>query len=894
MNQNERASRYLKDANLETSGRGKLKIFFGYAAGVGKTYSMLAEAQDLKQEGQDVIIGYLEDHGRADTRNLARGLESIPVKKESYKGMYLQEFNLDGALERHPQTILVDELAHTNTKKSRHLKRYQDIQELLTAGINVYTTLNVQHLESLHDIIFEQLNVDIQERVPDYIFDMANQVKLIDIEPNDLINRLKIGKIYARNHIRQALANFFKSENLTTLRELALRKMTLRLATNSKVGTDRLLVCLSGSKSNERVIRSAAQMAQAFNSDFIAVYVKNNQFNKWEENLNNNISLAHQLGAKVIKLQGENPALQITEYAKESSVTKIVLGASPYKKIWQTRSTLVYQIGYLLPEVDEYVINSAKTNLNQVQHLNGTFLTHFKGSLSKSGSKRMAKNMLMISSVILGSTVVGELLIFAQVPLVNVVLVYMLGIMLCAINLKDQVYGFLSAFLAVISFNLFFTKPYFSLSSSPVYLLTFFLMLLVSIISNYWTLKLKHQVQYNSNRVYQTEVLLETIRKLQQAKLSTDIIDTTVQQLQKIYSATMVFYECQDSKLLQPKIYLLNQSQSSFYEFSSDNEKAIATWAFKNGQEAGLTTNTLPQAKCLYLPIFGNSPSSVVAVIGLAINSKRSLEIFDRNLIISILDECGQALSRMRILNEKRKAEIKSHQEKLRANLLRGISHDLRTPLTNISGSADILKREGNKLSDVEKYTLYESIFNDSSWLISLVENLLAMTRLESSLQVRHSPELIDDIIQESLQHLSPGFEDHKITVNLSDPLLMVMADAHLITQVIINIVNNAIQHTPEKTKISIRIFQKNTNQVQFEISNNGPKLTNGDLAHLFGLFYTGKQKQPLRAQRGLGIGLSLCKSIIEAYDGNIWAKNLNNGVCFYFTLPIWSKKNEK
>nr|WP_316044114.1 hypothetical protein [Lactiplantibacillus plantarum] len=202
--------------------------------------------------------------------------------------------------------------------------------------------------------------------------------------------------------------------------------MTLRLATNSKVGTDRLLVCLSGSKSNERVIRSAAQMAQAFNSDFIAVYVKNNQFNKWEENLNNNISLAHQLGAKVIKLQGENPALQITEYAKESSVTKIVLGASPYKKIWQTRSTLVYQIGYLLPEVDEYVINSAKTNLNQVQHLNGTFLTHFKGSLSKSGSKRMAKNMLMVSSIILGSTVVGELLIFAQVPLVNVVLVYML------------------------------------------------------------------------------------------------------------------------------------------------------------------------------------------------------------------------------------------------------------------------------------------------------------------------------------------------------------------------------------------------------------------------------------------------------------------------------------
>ena len=502
--------------------------------------------------------------------------------------------------------------------------------------------------------------------------------------------------------------------------------------------------------------------------------------------------------------------------------------------------------------------------------------------------------MAIVLGILLGSTLVGKLLSFAHVPVTNIVLVYMLGVMLCAISVQSQLYGVLSAVLAVLSFNFFFTQPYFSLASSPIYLLTFLLMLLVSIISNSWTLKIKKQARYNAQRVYQTEVLLETIRKLQSATQIKEIIETTSHQLQKIYPVPMIFYEAQGRSLDQPRLFPAGDAKIPD-EILSEDERAVAVWTLKNGQEAGATTATLPRSKGFYLPVFGDSPITVIAVVGFVINKKQPLDVFDRNLLISVLDECGQALTRMRILEKKRKTELQVRQEKLRSNLLRGISHDLRTPLTNISGSADILRQQGKTLTAVEKQTLYESIFNDASWLTSLVENLLSMTRLENSPKVKHDPELVDDIITESLNHLSPGADQHPIKVDLSDQMLMIRADARLITQVIINIVNNAIQHTPPQTKIWLHVFQKNQNQIQFEIANDGPRLDRFEAAHLFNLFYTGKNEHTGQAQRGLGIGLSLCKSIIETYGGKIWAKNLpDQGVCFYFTLPAWSIQNHE
>ncbi|MFT8392660.1 MAG: sensor histidine kinase KdpD [Liquorilactobacillus ghanensis] len=886
---------YLKLADADNDSgnkRGKLKIFFGYAAGVGKTYRMLMEAQDLRQEGYDVVVGYIERHGRSATENLIENLEVIPVKTEQHHNILLKEFDLDAALKRQPQIILVDELAHTNSPASRHEKRYQDIQELLNAGIDVYTTLNVQHLESLQNILADHLHLNVQERVPDYVFDLANQLQLIDIEPEELITRLKKGKIYAKQQIKQALTNFFTTNNLVALRELALRKMSLRLQTGSKQVVERFLVCVSGSYSSAHVIRSAAQLAEAFSCELIAVYVKEDNPDYPKNYLDFNLNLAHELGAKIVKLLGEKPAVQIAEYAKVSQVTKIILGSSPKTWLRRRENDLVTQLGLLLPEVDKYIINEPVTDssLNQQK-----IKQRFAKLKLKSFNQNVIKSWIIIFAVLIVNALISEILFHLDKQLINIVLIYILGVMVCAILVEGQKYGIFAAIAAVLCFNFFFTQPYFSLEAGSQYLITFGLMLFVAIISNSWTLKIKKQAVSNAQRVYRTEALLTTIQQLQSTKKVAEVIAIAAKQLQKIYPVPIIFYKQEHGKLTEPYLFALGSKETIAAEYFSNTEQAVAFWTLKNGQEAGAKTTTLPNSKCWYLPVFGSTPNKVMAVVAFVIPNKRQVEFFDRNLIISILDVCGQAFERMQILKAKRQAEIKAQQEKLRTDLLRGISHDLRTPLTNISGSIDVLRRQIDLISREEQLTLYDTIYKDAAWLINLVENLLAMTHLESQLQIKQSPELVDEIITEALEHLSPGADQHTIQVKLPDELLMVQVDAKLVVQVVINIVNNAVKYTPNGSHIWITAFRKNQNQVQFEISNDGPQLSVPELTNLFKLFYTGERQADLQSQRGLGIGLSLCKSVIESFGGTIWAKNLEKkGICFYFTLPAWGDKYEK
>lgn len=891
MDRTQLADNYLNNLETKSDSKGRLKIFFGYAAGVGKTFSMLAEAQDLKKLGHDVVIGYVENHQRNETNELTKGLESIPLRYSHKGSLNIPEFNLDETLKRNPEIVLVDELAHTNLEGSRHLKRYQDVQELLNAGINVYTTLNVQHLESLKDTIYEHLKVNVNERVPDYIFYLANQVKLIDIEPNDLINRLKNGKIYANSKIDQALKHFFTVNNLVVLRELALRKMTLRLSSTDHKVAERLLVCMSGAGSNAKVLRAAAQMAQAFNSDFVAVYVNDDQTDRGI--LLKNISLARELGAKIVKLQGDSPSIQIAEYAKESGVTKIVLGTSPKKHFWRLKHDLLQDLALLLPEVDEYIINTS------IQNQFGTKVGRVfskKELKIEINSYQNWNKIAWVCLILTTSTLVGFIMEMVNVPVLNIVLIYMLAVMAAAIKVESQIYGIIISISAVILFNVFFTKPYFSLQTSPMFLLTFSLMIIVSITSNYWTLKIKKQARNDAKRAYQMDVLLETTRKIQLAHNFQDIVNTTVGQLQKICKLPIVFYTFQNQNKPISKVYSFPNNTIPSNILSS-SEQAVAIWTFKNAQESGATTDTLPQSACWYLPIFGpSSTNNVIAVVGFLIN-KRSISLINnlnRNLLISILDECGQGLSRMEILKNKREIDSRVKQEKLRSTLLRGISHDLRTPLTNISGGADMLLNHQNTLTEKEKNRLFQSIFDDSSWLISLVENLLAMTSLESAPNVPRSPELVEDIITESLKHVSAGVKQYVLKVHPLDDLLMINVDPHLIAQVIVNLINNVVQHTPNKTNIVINAQQINSNQALFSIANDGPTLSDVDLQNMFNLFYTGKQDLVAQSKRGMGIGLSLCKTIIEAYGGKIWVKNLQHkGVCFYFTLPVWRQVDD-
>ncbi|WP_281165800.1 sensor histidine kinase [Liquorilactobacillus sicerae] len=891
MDYNQRAERYLnlaQEIDETKKKKGTLKIFFGYAAGVGKTYAMLAEAQSLRKEGNDVVVGYIEHHGRKETENMIKKLETIPMKTEKHKNLRLKEFDLDAALRRHPQILLVDELAHTNLPESRHQKRYQDVQELLNVGINVYTTLNVQHLESLQNILADHLNLLVQERVPDYIFDMATQIKLVDIDPEELLIRLRKGKIYPQSTVKKALKNFFTTSNLVALRELALRKMSLRLQNTIKNQTvEKLLVCVSGSSSSARVIRSAAQLAEAFNCELIAAYVKEPNPSYADNFLNANLNLARQLGAKIVKLTGEKPAVQIAEYAKISQVTKIILGSSPVKWFGLRGTNLITQLGIILPEVDEYIINEPQL---PTQHLASKKLRQkWQTNLTAINPKRWIKDWIIMLSIIAASTLLGEGLFYFDRQIVNVVLLYILGLMFGAMVVEQKKVIILAALMAVLSFNYFFTQPYFSLATSSQYVLTFGLMLSVAIISNSWTLRIKNQALVNARRVYRTEVLLKTIQQLQSAKKTAEIIAVTAQQLQKLYAVPIIFYEKKGNQLGSPSLFPIAGDSLVATKYFSESEQAVAFWTLKNGQEAGAGTATLPNSKCWYLPIFGTTSTEVLAVAAFASTEKQHIEVSERNLLISILDICGQTFEKMQILKAKHQAEVRVQQEKLRADLLRGISHDLRTPLTNIAGSIDILRQEINALSRDEQLTLYNSIFNDASWLISLVENLLAMTHLETQPKIRHDPELVDDIINEALEHLSPGAEQHQLQVNLADSLLMVQADAKLVVQVVINIVNNAIKYTPRGSHIWLTAFRKNRSQVQFEIANDGPKLNEQELANLFKLFYTGERQTSWQTQRGLGIGLSLCKSVIETFGGKIWAKNSpEKGVCFYFTLPAW------
>lgn len=872
----------------EEKARGRLKIFFGYAAGVGKTFAMLEAAHTALAAGVDVVVGYIEPHVRPQTLALLDGLEVLPPALVQYKDIVLKEFDIDLGIKRAPQIILVDELAHTNAEGCRHAKRFQDIEELLKSGIDVYTTVNVQHIESLNDIVASITGVMVRERIPDSVFDSASQVELVDIEPDDLIARLSEGKIYKEGQAQRALGNFFTKENLASLREIALRRTADRVnrvaGKNKPVSQkadfftgEHILICLSPSPSNAKVIRAAARMADAFHASFTALFVETPNTRDLSgdnrKRLRENLKLSEQLGARVATVYGEDVPYQIAEYAKVSGISKIVIGRSNNRKtLFFRKQNFIDRLTNLAPNLDIYVIpdNRAPYTPEAKRSLHAPVFS--------------ALDSMKTLGVLAACTAIGVWFNSLGFSEANIITVYILGVLLTAFITEGKVYSILSSIIGVLTFNFFFTFPYFTFQAlDPGYPVTFLVMFLASFFTSTLTKRAKLQAREASVKAYRTQVLLETSQKLQRAKSTGEIITETAGQMVLLLERDVVFYPVEGGELAAPRLFSREGQSAAGGAYLTLDERAVAQWVYKNNKHAGATTDTLPGVKFLYMAV--RTEDTVLAVVGIAMKHSPPLESFEKNLLLAMFSQCALALGREFATETKNQIAMQAKQEQLRANLLRAISHDLRTPLTSISGNAGMLTKYADELPAEKRERLYMDIYDDSMWLINLVENLLSVTRIENgTLNIKMQPELVSEVIDEALCHINRKSSEHTIEVAQSDDLLLAYMDARLIVQVIINIVDNAIKYTRPDSHIVITAKAAGA-EAEIFIADDGDGIPDDAKEKLFEMFFTA-DKGTGDARRGLGLGLSLCKSIVEAHGGSIRVyDNKPHGTQFRFTL---------
>ncbi|MDE8732237.1 sensor histidine kinase KdpD [Eubacteriales bacterium DFI.9.88] len=883
-----------------SKGKGKLKIFFGYAAGVGKTYTMLDDAHTAQKQGIDVVVGYIEPHTRPETMALLEGLEVLPALEVPYKGMSLRDFDLDGALKRKPDLILVDELAHTNAPGMRHTKRYSDIEELLDAGIDVYTTVNVQHIESLNDVVASITQVIVQERVPDYIFDGAEQLELVDIEPEELLQRLSDGKIYKEKQAEKALNHFFTQDNLVALREISLRytadqvNQELETIKNARADGSRyqinehILVCISPSPTNENVIRTAARMAGAFHGRFTALYVETPRDEKLSETerkrLRKNLKLAETLGAKVSSTYSDDIPYQIVEFARVSSISKIVMGRARSKRSFAGISfgkpTFTDRMISLAPDLELFVIPDREAKRAPIEKKPGKNF-----SLS-------VKDLMKMLLIMVLSTLLGGLLHTIGLREANVIIIFILGVLITANQTTGKFYGAAASVIGVLSFNFFFTDPKFTLYSSAEYPVTFVIMLIAAFIVSTLTSRAKSQAVASALNVYRTDILLDASSRLQHAQTIDDIVIEAERQIFKIVRAPVIIYTVEEEQITNVYSYDSEKERPVDEIYMDHDEQGVVNWVLKNKRRAGKGTETLPGAKCFYMPIRDRN-NQVLAIVGIVLKSDNPLEDMDRSLLAALIGEIAFALEIYYTALKKNQHAMQAEKERFRANLLRAVSHDLRTPLTSISGSASSLL--STEFDEETKKALTQGIYDDSMWLINLVENLLSISRLDDSGidDLKKEPQLVEEVITEALAHVTRKSISHHIDVKVEDPLLMAEVDLTLIVQVLINLVNNAVEYTPEGSHIRISAFQHSSDAV-VRVSDDGGGIRDEDKASVFNMFFTGG-KGSSDSRRGMGLGLALCKSIINAHGGEIVVKdNQPRGTIFEFTVPLAEVKADE
>lgn len=866
--------------------RGRLKIFFGYAAGVGKTYAMLSCAKKELESGVDIVAGYIEPHARPETMKLMEGLEVLPPKVMYINKISCKELDIDAVLKRNPQIVLIDEMAHTNADGCRHPKRYQDILELLNAGIDVYTTINVQHIESVQDTVAGITGVQVRERIPDSVFDMASQVEMIDIPPEELILRLKEGKVYKSERVGQALGNFFTIENLTALREIALRRMAdwvnqeqdgLAVVGEGGNATEHIMMCLSSSPSNAKVIRQAARMAKAFHGKLTAFYVETPEYAQMEQEdvfrLQENRKLAEKFGAKIVISFGTDIVEQIAEYAKVARVTKIVLGRSYTRRsFFSVKESYSERLTKLVPNLEIFLIPDS-------------YEKKYKKRKIRWEEKFSVSDFGISILILLTATGIATLFDYLGFGDTNLIMIYVLGVLFTAYLSKYRVAGVCYGVVSILIYSFLFTEPRmrFHIKDSG-FIITFGVMFTAEVMISSLVRKLKGSARESAKKAYRTGILLDTSQILQQKKNAKEIGQSTAEQIGKLLNRNVCCFLGNPLEEKQPLIYEAKQEKMELTE----QELAVAEWSYKNNKCAGATTSTLPGAKNLYLTI--RNGEKLFGLVGIDLKGK-VLSGFEESMMLAILNESALALEKEEGMRKEREMAVKLEQEHLRSNLLRTISHDFRTPLTSIYGNADMLLSQSEQMETAQKKAIYSDIYDDAGWLMNLVENLLSVTRIENgSMKLDLQPEIIDDVITEALKHISKNAQEHHIHYRAAEEILVADMDAKLIMQVVINLVNNAIKYTPKGSEIIVEVLQKKK-KVQIAVKDDGFGIEEDKKEKVFTMFYT-QQNMVADGRRGMGLGLSLCKSIVEAHGGKIWVSdNRPKGTVFTFELQLKEMK---
>ncbi|MFL9890424.1 DUF4118 domain-containing protein [Paraburkholderia sp. RL17-383-BIF-A] len=890
----------------EKRQRGRLKIFFGASAGVGKTYAMLQAARRRYDEGADVVVGIAETHGRSETAALLEGLDVLPLAQIEYRGRKLGEFDLDAALARKPQLILVDELAHSNVQGARHLKRWQDVYELLDAGIDVYTTVNVQHLESLNDVVGQITGIRVWETVPDRVFDRADEVTLVDLPAEELLDRMRDGKVYLPQQAERAVRNFFRKGNLIALRELALRRTADRVDAQMREyradrsiqriwqARERLLVCVGPGPEAPMLVRAAARLAASLKADWIAVYVETPALQRLpdarRERTLNALKLAAELGAETATLAGADAAAALIGYAQARNVSKLVAGASARTGLQRwLRKPLGERIAETAAgDLDLTLIRaSSERDGGEHRHLLNTTANAWRDALSAARERRSPPRAYAFALAICAAITLLSSQLIDHIDLTNLVMLYLLGVIFAAVKLGRGP-GVVLSFMSVAAFDFFFVPPRMSLSVSDTqYLLTFFGMLLTSLVISHLTSSLRREASVARRREQRTGAMYAMARELAAALTTEQIVGIGSRHVSEVFGARVAILLPDSADQVKQKIEDPDAAVTLEGEMLDSD---VGQWVYDQQKPAGHGTDTLPAAAALYLPL--KAPMRTRGVLAVVMRNEGELDVPEQQRMLdAFAAQIALALERVHYVDIARDALVNMESERLRNSLLSAISHDLRTPLTTIVGFSSMLAQSPDTQPSGE---LVEAIHEEALRMTGIVTNLLDMARLQAgSLQLNQQWTLLEETVGAALRACKRVLANHPVQVKLPADLPLLHLDAVLMERLFSNLFENAAKYTAPTTPLTIgaqRLDADGKSFVRVTVDDDGPGLPAGMEARVFEKFTRGEKES---AKPGIGLGLAICRAIVEAHGGTIGALNRVSadghveGARFWFTLPV-------